>query len=102
MFFLLGVLCLLLFDNDHSALPLEHRILKNISSTISQRKILERDECVRVFSECCVSAEGPHRSSVTHFLYRLLSFLGVPDHKVERITLWAEMRTMWLRIISIL
>jgi hypothetical protein len=27
VFFLLGVMCLLLFDNDHSAIPLEHRIL---------------------------------------------------------------------------
>ena len=27
-------------------------------------------------------AEGPHRGIITHFMYRLLSFLGVPDHKV--------------------
>ena len=29
------------------------------------------------------AAEGPHRSVVAHFLYRLFSFLGVPDHKVH-------------------
>lgn len=28
-------------------------------------------------------AEGPHRSMVAHFLYQLLSFLGVPDHRVR-------------------
>ncbi len=30
-----------------------------------------------------ISAEGPHRSVVAHSLYQLLSFLGVPDHKVR-------------------
>ena len=28
-------------------------------------------------------AEGPHRSMVAHVLYQLLSFLGVPDHRVR-------------------
>ena len=28
------------------------------------------------------TAEGPHKSVVSHTLYWMMSFLGVPDHKV--------------------
>ncbi len=28
-------------------------------------------------------AEGPHRSLVSHTIYWLLSFMGVPDHRVR-------------------
>ena len=79
--FLLGVVSLLLFDNDQSAPPVEHRILLLHVCAICMLVILFL--CSLVSHLDSAPAEGPHRSMVAHILYQLLSFLGVPDHRVR-------------------
>ncbi len=57
-----------------------------MTSLLRQWNIVSTDYCMILTTPTVTPplAEGPHRSVVSHTLYWMLSFLGVPDHKVGR------------------